>query len=128
MTSRTPTRLKVLGVLFLVVAVPNVLSPLFEAYGQTAGDTAWQVGGGVALGVVGLGLLYDGRWAWGGALTLGLAMVVGGVFEMTGPGDITNPGGAVVGAYLVITGVLVLGLLLSPRSFRWFRGRIPGTP
>jgi hypothetical protein len=119
--SPTPTRVKVLGVLMLVVAVPNAISPLDESvsYGRTPADLAWQVGLGAALGVVGAGLLYDATWAWGVSLVVGVALVLGGALVITGPGDIAHPDGAVVGGFLASVGVVALGILLSPRSLRW---------
>ena len=118
---RTPTRLKLLGVSMVVFGVLNVASPLVESYGLTSGDVAWQLGTGFVIGAFGLGLAFDGRWAWGGALVVGLVAIFLGILEMTGPGDIANPGAAYAGALVVLLGALMLGVLLSPGSLRWLR-------
>jgi hypothetical protein len=120
---RAPARLKLVGILLVVVGAITVIGPLAESYGMTSTEVLWNlVGGGVSL-IAGLGLAFGGRWAWPIALVLAAAAAGLGIYTMAQPGIIVYPGAfAVAFILLVVPGTLIGFALLSPVSLNWFRG------
>lgn len=74
------------------------------------------------MGLSGVGLLLNVRAAFLPALLFALTVLGFGVYTMSQPGDITAPDAFIVSlVILVLPGALMLAVLLSPRSLRWFR-------
>jgi hypothetical protein len=110
--------------LLAFIGCVTALAALVAPGGASTVAVAWNVGLGGLATACGVGLVLNQRWAWPIALVLGLALVALGVYVLASPGDIAYPGAALVALVaMVVPGLAMLFIILTPRSLAWFRGR-----
>jgi len=121
-TLRAPVRLKAVGAFLAVVGGLFLVGVISEL--STGSDTAgWAIGFAAAAACLtsGLGLLASRRWGWAGAFGLAACATVIGLAEVARPSDVL--GHAVEAALrgMVLPGLAIVLVLVSPASVRWLR-------
>jgi hypothetical protein len=108
------------GLLFAVGALSLVATLLT----RTDVDYTWaDWAAPAAVMVVGVGLVLGQRWAWVFGVLAGIASVGVGFAAVRAGGDITHPGLGPIGVLFVLLGAVLLAMLLTLPTLRWFAER-----
>lgn len=116
-----PLRLRIAGGLLSAVGALSLLATLSTRTGAAYTWADWAAPSAV-LGV-GVALAFGQRWAWPFGLLVAIASVGVGFVAAGDAGDIALPGSGPIGVLFILLGAVLLALLLTFPTLRWFAGR-----
>ena len=116
-----PLRLRIAGGLLFAVGALSLLATLSTRTGVEYTWADWAAP--FAVLVVGVALVFGQRWAWVLGVLAGIASVGVGLAAARADGDITQPGNGPIGVLFALLGAVLLVLLLTFPTLRWFADR-----